>query len=316
MVDAPKWGDPIHTLRKSLPPALDGTVYFRSQAVSRPATSAEHKLLEQRARRGQHQTPELSGLQVGFTISKPAAVLVVNPTLTQIDAWIQQRRAALLQHHEAVVAAAAAEPMGLVGDFFGPAVDHDAIEAHLQLCRTRLFDATRRMLVKGGYSKLTATVTNPGTRILEKVQLTVIIETPHSAFANGRADGLKPLPDPPKTKHKVPVNRAFLPPEPLRRFGLPALPQALNLPDFGIDIERGQITLNLGQIRPEKTVTTTEFHLFLLERPTDNQLRVAWTLTSTSAEGIQRGTSQIPVHPTQAVFLPAQIGMPDENDSG
>lgn len=49
------------------------------------------------------------------------------------------------------------------------------------------------------------------------------------------------------------------------------------------------------------------------ERPADNKLTVAWTLTSTSAEGIQRGTNQIPVHPNQAVFLPAQIGLPHEN---
>ena len=94
------------------------------------------------------------------------------------------------------------------------------------------------------------------------------------------------------------------------------MPQAINMPDFRIDIERGQITLNIGQIRPEKTVTSAVFHLFLLERPADNQLTVAWTLTSTSTEGIQRGTSQIPVHPTKAVFLPAQIGLPDENDHG
>ena len=188
MVDAPRWGDPIHTLRKSLPPALDGTVFVRSQAISRPANSAEHRLLEQRARRGQQQTPELNGLQVGFTIGEPAAVVVVDPTLAQIDAWIQQRRTALLHHHEAVVAAAAEPKKTLVGDFFGPAIDHDAIEAHLELCRARLFDATRRILVKGGYSKLSATVTNPGTRIiLDKVQLTLIIETPHSAFEDGRA---------------------------------------------------------------------------------------------------------------------------------
>lgn len=200
-MDAPKWGDPIHTLRKTYETNLDGTVFIRSQAISRPANSAEHKLLEQRARRGQQQTPELSGLQVGFTIGKPVAILVVDPTQAQIEAWIQQRRAALLQHHEAVVAAAAAEPKNrLIGDFFGPAIDHDAIEAHLELCRTRLLDATRRMLVKGGYSKLAATVTNPGTRVLDKVQLTLIIETQHSAFEDNRADDLQPLPDPPKPK--------------------------------------------------------------------------------------------------------------------
>ena len=58
-------------------------------------------------------------------------------------------------------------------------------------------------------------------------------------------------------------------------------------------------------------MTSTDFQLILHERPANNQLTVAWTLTSISAEGIQRGTSQIPVHPTQAVFLAAQIGLPD-----
>lgn len=85
VVEAPRWGDPIHTLRRTYETLHDGTVFFRSQAISRPANSAEHRLLEQRARRGE-QSPELDGLQVGFEISKPGGIIVIDPTPEQVDA--------------------------------------------------------------------------------------------------------------------------------------------------------------------------------------------------------------------------------------
>jgi hypothetical protein len=85
---------------------------------------------------------------------------------------------------------------------------------------------------------------------------------------------------------------------------------SLQVPESTIYIEDDSITLTIGRLRPEKPVTSTGFHLFLHERPQDH-LPIAWTLTSTSAQGVQRGTTEVPVLPRQAVFLPSTEGLPE-----
>lgn len=70
LVEAPRWGDRIHALRRQLEGAQAGTVYVRSQSVSRPANPEELRRLEDRLLRG-HQGPEIDGLQVGYTIGAP-----------------------------------------------------------------------------------------------------------------------------------------------------------------------------------------------------------------------------------------------------
>ena len=159
-------------------------------------------------------------------------------------------------------------------------------------------------------------ITNPGRRTLEHVEMTLTIDVPHSAFETGHIpDDLQPLPpapDPPKPRSLAtyagfPAVGSTLLPDYLR-----FTPRDLYVPSMNLDIAGDSITLSLGRIRPEKPVADADFHLFLHEHPVNDELVINWALTSTSTEGIQRGSTTVPVLPRQGVFLPTALGLPEE----
>lgn len=313
VVEAPKWGDHMHALRKQ-GDAAKGTIFVRAQSNSRPADDAEIRMLENRLLRGQ-QAPQLNGLQVGYEI-KPSTVpviIVIDPTSEQIDEWLDARRTAIEDWHARVIASYD-KPTGRFGGGFAsnlPGIDTKQIEQHLQICRTRLFDAARYAIINAKGSLLSLSVTSPGSRILEDVEMTLKINTTYSAFERGAAPStLKKLPDPPAPP-KAPRGPGF--------FEIPSLalhaPEPFRIPalniDHGIDIEDGGITLTIGRLRPEKPVFSSQFHLFLHERPANGQLDIDWTLSSTSTEGTQKGTISVPIHPQPRVFVRTDDGISD-----
>lgn len=326
LVEAPRWGDRIHALRRQLEGAQAGTVYVRSQSVSRPANPEELRRLEDRLLRG-HQGPEIDGLQVGYTIGAPdhedwapegiarwpRGVVALDFTPGQVDEWVENRRHAIRNYHQAVIDGRE-KPKTLVAAMLtGPLIDEKAIADHLEACRQHLLNATRRALIKNGLSLLTMTVSTPGRRTLEQVELTLTIDTPFSAFERGHLPkDLKALPAPPEPPNPRP-GFASLPFAPFA----PSIPRwqpaDYHIPNRWLDIGESTITLTIGQLRPEKTVTSTDFHLFLHQRPPGDELTIRWALTSTSTEGVQKGSIRVPVlHPRGIVIQPDQ-GLPSDS---
>jgi len=312
VVEAPRWGDRIHTLKTSLGSALLGTVYVRRQARTVPADPGDIQQLEARLMRGL-QAPELEGLQVGFRVGEPAAIVVVDPTPDQVDEWIQARRTAIRAYHERVLGEQPKPKPGTIADALfakaaAPRVNEEGIEAHLQACRDVLFDATRRGLIEAEVSLLTMTVSSSSTGTLEGVELTLTINTPHSAFESDQS-ALRELKRLPKLPPPRPPLSNLFP-------GLaisPAMymPDPIVLPSRWIDVDGDSITLRIGQVRPEKIASSVDFPLLLNEWPTDLELTVGWTLTSTSLAGVQRGSTKVPVYPNRRVFLSPIADIPD-----
>lgn len=312
VIEAPKWGDRIHTLRKQ-GDAPKGTIFVRAQSNSRPADDAEIRMLEDRLLRGQ-QAPQLNGLQVGYKIdpSKLPAIFVIDPTPDQIDTWIDERRTAIKDWHAKAIASYDKPTSPFGGGFGGnkPQIDASKIEQHLQICRQRLFDATRNALIHAEVSLITFTVTNPSSRILEDVEMTLTINTAYSAFETGEPPStLKELPEPPEPPAGPLLPKSFFDIPSLTRPGL--APIHMPFFDRNIDIEDGSVTLTIGRLRPEKPVFSSQFHLFLHERPDWGQVKIDWTLSSTSTDGTQKGTITVPIHPEPRVFLRAASGIPD-----
>lgn len=327
VVEPPKWGDHIHTLRQGWEKAQLGTIYYRSGSVSRQANADEIRLLEERILRGQ-RTPELDGLQVTYSIDPPddsddltaqqrAAwprhAIAVDLDPNQVDEWIDARRKLVRAHHEDAINSARQAK-----DFrpFAPTtVDDEAIEAHLAECRETLFDASRRVLIKAGYSLVTMSVTNPSTRILDHVELTLTPAVPFSAFEQGHVPkDLAKIPAPPKPP-KTTIEKLITP-----RSFLPSVPMALGLADYRIpnqwlEIDKTSITLKMGQIRPEKTATSSSFHLLLHRHPLSQAVAIPWTLTSTTAEGVQRGSFEIPVTSPRQIVLGPRHGLPNSDSN-
>lgn len=327
-VEPPKWGDRMATLRKQgdLPA---GTVFVRAQSNTRPANDDEIKMLEDRHLRG-HQAPEIGGLEVGykFTSMTPTPLFVFDQTEEAVEDWIQQRREAIHSWHQAAIDAIKAPPQGnlaAVVMFRRPTIDAEVIERHLELCRQRLFNAARQATVEHGLGLLQLTAYNPGRRTLDHVELTLTLDTPFSAFPEGRAEELQPLPNPPAPPKQKDSSllagyfgSAIGDSAGLGRIAggrIGSTFPAPYMPVMGIEIEGNSITLDLYQIRPEKTGASTDFHLFLHQRPDADTMPIAWTLTSTSTEGVQRGTIQIPTLARPGVLpilLPPTDGLPGE----
>ncbi len=89
------------------------------------------------------------------------------------------------------------------------------------------------------------------------------------------------------------------------------MPDPIVLPSRWIDVDGDSITLRIGQVRPEKIASSVDFPLLLNEWPTDLELTVGWTLTSTSLAGVQRGSTKVPVYPNRRIFLSPIADIPD-----
>jgi hypothetical protein len=264
IVEAPQWGDPIHALRKTYDKSDDGTVFVRSQARSRPANSADLRMLQERLLRRASGVEELAGLEVTCAISEPEKLLVVDPTDEAVEKWMELRREALVEWQARRVK----HRMDKDGPTaFGPSVNHEAIEEHLQQCRGRLFDAQRRRVFESGWSVLSLSVLNPSPRILDDVELTLHVDGQWSATDPNSDEVVEmaQLPDLPKLRNLMGLTArspfgGSLGVEPIR------IPRA---PYFNprIDIEPHAITLQLGQLRPEKPRAAPDFCLILHRMP-------------------------------------------------
>ena len=330
VVEAPKWGDRAHTLRQAYDKAVAGTIYYRSGSVSRQANPDEIRLLEQRLLRGQ-RTPELDGLQVSYGIDPPdeldlttkqradwpRVAIALDLAPIQIDEWIDARRTAIRAlHQQAIDAAGRAKGLKPYAPY---SIDVATIEDHLVQCREVLLGASQRVLVEGGNSLVTMAVTNPSERILDHVELTLTPGVPFSAFEEGRVPkelaSLPAAPKPPKTGiPTVDQFHAYGPwfePPKTSALGL----EDYRLPDQRLDVDKTSITLNLGQIRPEKTATSSRFHLLLHRHSVAQAVTIYWTLTSPSADGVQRGSLQMPVASPRRIVLSASAGLPDDTNA-
>jgi hypothetical protein len=295
IIEAPQWGDPIHTLRKAYDKSDEGAIFVRSQAISRPANASEIKMLSDRLLRGVG-TPDLTGLEVSCSVDPTGGVLVIDPSPGDIDTWITRRHDALMNGQRTTDADGS--------KFIRMQVfDSGAVERYLSKCRERLFDAQRLTLIQGSKSILTFIVSSPGPLILEDVELTLRIDVPWSAFETDKTpEDLKGLPPAPKPKSMFSVGGMDL-----GSVGAFSIPSPTYY-DPNIEIDESSVTLTIGRLRPEKPALATPFHLFLHQSPADSEhLAVAWTLTSTSTAGIQRGILDVPVHSARGVFIRPEL---------
>lgn len=339
VVESPAWGDPIHTLRKTFGNSEDGVVYVRSQARSKPANTEEMKMLMKRLVRGADGAGELTGLEISCTVGEPGAVLVVDPSPEMVDAWIGQRRQALVAWQERRIEAymeerrraqdkktqTVADALGLsaaVGSAFkfSPTVNSEEIEKHLEACRTRLLDLQRRRVFAAKWSMVTVSVLNPTSRVIDDVELTLFVDGQWSAVPAGchdYEDELEEFPPLPSLRNH-PLSVAGL-----RETagGIPDImasirPGRIPYVNPNIDVDATSITLQLGQLRPEKRRDATAFTLVLhgAAGSTDS-LAVTWSATSTTGHGVQRGVLQIPVRTEQLVLLEPDYLIPVGEDS-
>lgn len=313
VVEAPQWGDRMHTLRKPFDGALKGTVYVRRQAKSVPADDAEIRALEDRRERGLGPG-RLDGLEVSGASRMPDdGVLVVDRTPDGMTDWLAARRKALVAHQQKIVDTGKSQASNPYAKSWANSarVDEPAIDANLRVCEERIYDAQCRWLIANRYGMLTLAVKSSRSDTLQDVELRLTIDSSWTAFEENDADldDMEDLPPAPPLAGLASSLASVWKTNALAS----QLVSSIRIPSArynpNIDIAADAITLRLGQLRPGRTVHSSSFHLFLHDVPVSTtSVPVRWELHSPSTDGVQVGELQLPVHPFRRIFAnPAQI---------
>jgi hypothetical protein len=332
VVEPPKNGDPIFTLRKEFEGgARDGDVYVRKGARTERANSADMKALMERAAAAGGPAPDLEVSLVGDVPLSWFDSLSVDGVVT---AWVADGRRAMesaaraeerLRHpetaplpkHRSFGAASAAsavadfarqqERLARMARIAGLADEPDKRSldeylAEVEKWTERASEAAPAFLVdrylRGGHGRVAVRVHNPSGRYLPKVMVAL-------QFEWERVVSTEPAYD-----------EECLPAEP-RRYGEPTpSPLARSLaisplsypsiisPSRGGNsvpprswIEEGsvRIVFNVGDLRQEGTDTSDDHYLLLPERPPDGLLRGTWKATVPEVHGVIRGDLDVPV---------------------
>jgi hypothetical protein len=93
VVDPPRWGDPIWTMRKQIDKYADGTIFVRKRARSEPANSADIARLSERFAR----TEAAEGLNIDVGIECPQPLARIAWTAEGIESGIDAERAHLMR---------------------------------------------------------------------------------------------------------------------------------------------------------------------------------------------------------------------------
>ena len=62
------------------------------------------------------------------------------------------------------------------------------------------------------------------------------------------------------------------------------------------------VTWEVGDLRPEQTLHSDPLYIFVGKAPSTRRLSVSWNATSTSASGVERGTTELPLTDTPVAF--------------
>jgi Putative DNA-binding domain len=315
VVEAPKLGDPIYTLRKEFDGARDGDVFVRKSGRTERASSLDIRALCERAK-ADSAAPELVVSLVGNVPLSWFAATKVNGALAE---WVGTKR------NEIEAAARAEEFRRNHGT--NPALGHFA--EHL----VRLRDLTQHMTnltiwperrtldeylaevaawagdvtgagpaviidryLQAGHGMLAVNVHNPSGRYLRNLMVEVHLESDQLTFQEPESHPAH-LPPVPGTYGKTSPAFPTIP-----SVG-PPIYSALSRAISGVterktswtEQQSFKIMFNVGDLRQEGTASSETHYLVLLERPPGGVLKGTWKATVPEVHGVMRGTLAVAV---------------------
>ena len=274
----------------------DGGIYLRADGATRPALAEEIEMLRERARRGH------PAVDVDVTVAGYANALVYQETL--IEEFLEARRGALLALLSTRQIRYAAE-VSLMSTL-QKKEDRTTDEYRAEISGwesevRRAWNGSVDRLVAASGSRLTVVITNQVNLFMQGVELVLRLDGP--------VEGLEP-----EKIDEVPVG-LWLPEEPrpwgprptfdpnlitVRPLGYPPL-RATN----PVTVRNGHpltITVQVGDLRPQRTYTTEDHGVVLVCRdPELTAIRGTWSLTARDHNEVFRDEFSVPVRPTADV---------------
>lgn len=332
VVEAPKNGDPIYTLRKEFEGGRDGEVFVRKSGRTERANSADLKALTGRAAAVSTATPDLEVTLVGDV---PLSWFDATTIDSVVAGWVGDRRRAMESAARAEERRRHPETTPLPKHpNFDTAASAMAEHARQQEQLARMFrDATRMASIAGlaaepdkrtldeylsevetwgeramnagpgvlidrylraRHGLVAVRVHNPSGRYLPKVMVEVHFES--DRVSSPEREYPEQLPAEPRT-YGEPTPSALV--RSLSRgidtSMIPSLGHTPMLRRSWTENGSVRIVFDVGDLRQEDTETSDEHYLFLPERPPDGTLHGTWKATVPEVHGVIRGTLDVPI---------------------
>lgn len=352
VVEAPKNGDPIYTLRKEFQGGRDGDVFVRKSGRTERANSADLKALTGRAAAGSAATPDLEVSLVGDVPLSWFDLTGIDSTVAE---WVGDRRRALesaaraeerrqqpestpvptyrssdttgsiiadyarQQENLARLARHAARVASIAGLEEPDKRTLDEYLAEVDAWAERATGAGPSLLVdrylRARHGLVAVRVHNPTGRFLPKVMVEVHFEWDRVSSPE------REYPEP-----RLPAEpRAYGEPIPsalARSFSLPRIdPSVISslgptpvLPRSWTEEGSVRIVFDVGDLRQEDTDTSDEHYLFLPERPPDGMLHGTWRATIPEVHGVIRGTLDVPIREDPVQLRELLDGEPEDDE--
>ena len=295
-VEPPRFGDSIHTLKRTYDRFEAGRIFVRKNGKTHPAEPEDIKNLEQR----------VQGAQLGLDLDlvgdlpiswfdKPALIA----TITQVADSEKEAQLRQTQEPDQAAEAHARTSRTLTGAFYGP--DPRTISQYTDEVKKWHSQWTERApehwmsaYAAAGHGTCSLSLTNLTDHNFNSVE--VCLEIPDTQVITDLDDIETDLPNMP---------RPYGPGNWLPGFATHADFNASYLriagrgytPTVWADNEEAKafVTWEVGDLRPEQTLDTDPLYVLVGKAPFARQLSVSWRATSKSVSGVARGTIELPL---------------------
>jgi len=337
VVEAPRPGDKIFTLRKEFDKYLSGTVFVRRNGLTVQANASELDALQVRLKGATVSASDLEVCLVGDVpvawLDESAAIQAITEMAApQRDRLVAEANAEEQRRHpptydtgklsalgvqmpsaaqQAVFKAMASSLAGL-GDLLGEPDPRTLSEyvAEVDDWANRLAATTKDGLLgryfSAGHGVVTVQIRNLSQRFLPDVELEVVITSDRATFFDEKPK-FEHLPEPRKYGERKP-------PRSLNVALLSTMIPAANLlprPLPRLSVESPvRIRFRVGDVRPEKTELSAALYLFVPEYPESGALGANWSCTVRGVDAVLTGNFEVPVTKDPVDFR--QFRMPDD----
>ncbi|MET7869427.1 hypothetical protein [Streptomyces cyaneofuscatus] len=312
-VFSPRWGDPIHPLRKDFQNFRAGTVFHRYAGRTAPASAAEIDALSERARRAAKRTNiDIAAIAGAVALVPPSTDALTNFISTLREELMKQVQTSHLRNK-----ATGGTPLnGYIDSFLGFSTDPRTPEDFEEEVEEYLSDLGQAMqnslLQKIGTvgAPLALKLTNPGDENLTKVE--VVLSFPETVMACVADDVEVDWPDLPEQYGSSTSSisaRAVA--------GIQVNSPAFRLPDLHApEIVRGEgrtfVRFAPVDLRPHETIALDSITLYSTTDDSASEIDGEWWATATNASGKACRRLVIPIERLEIdvmrSFLPGVTG--------
>ncbi|MFD9339562.1 helix-turn-helix domain-containing protein [Streptomyces sp. NPDC060028] len=298
----PKWGDPIHPLRKMHEKAYAGTVFHRSPGRTLPAGPAEIDALTERARRAAQRINVAVDITAGAVALVPFSPDTIKESLTGAREKLLAQLPGTGPAKTDLAFPAWSDPLA-VPDRRSHDEFREEVEQYLQDHAAAMEKTLLRATGRTG-SALRVKLTNPGETFLAKVEVVLTVPGPAQAYAWDEDDDVKTPKAPAKYGHRDFALTGILG---LQRFPTPFVPLD-HVPQIQQDGERTVIRFSPLDLRPHETIELHSVTLYSYRETAGTD--VQWRATATNVSGHAQGRFTIPAQSVHADDVEKAAGLP------